>query len=103
MDKGAGTVLKTIGGIAGVLFLWNQTKRIPYTRRWFETVSDEELSKRREPIRKKAVYDGDPTSWSLLEMIDREQIRRATERFEREHPNAQPRHREHGWYLPNDE
>ena len=29
--------------------------------------------------------------------IDKEMVRRANERYEREHPDAKPRHREHGW------
>jgi hypothetical protein len=39
-----------------------------------------------------------------LHGFDEEMTRRANEVYARENPNPPgPRHREHGWYLPNDE
>lgn len=74
-----------------------------YSARWFQEVSDEELYREREPVRLKAVYDGDPVAERLLNRFGNEEIRRMNEKFRKEHPNAKPRHREHGWYLENDE
>ena len=30
-------------------------------------------------------------------------IRRANKKYKKENPNVKTRHREHGWYLPNDD
>lgn len=76
---------------------------IKYTNKWFKSVSDEELDTEREPVRIKAVYDGDERAWDLMTRFDQEMARRANEKYNAEHPNATPRHREHGWYLDNDE
>lgn len=74
-----------------------------FSKRWFQKVSDEVFYAEREPVRKKAIYEGDDTAWILLDMFNQEENRRLNERYEKEHPNGQARHREHGWYLPNDD
>ena len=38
-----------------------------------------------------------------LHRYDEEMTRRANEAYERDNPDAHARHREHGWYLPNDD
>jgi len=74
-----------------------------FDKKWFKDVSDEELYSEREPIRIKAVYDGDNSAVKLLDCFNQEEIRRLNEKYEKENPDAKPRHREHGWYLPNDD
>lgn len=74
-----------------------------YDDKWFRDVSDEEFYSEREPIRVKAVYDGDSNAIRLLHRFNQEEIRRMNEKYEKEHPNAESRDREHGWYLPNDD
>ena len=44
-----------------------------------------------------------PTYCRFLEIYDNEIISRANKKYRKEHPNAKTRHREHGWYLPNDD
>lgn len=39
----------------------------------------------------------------VLDLFNNEEIRRMNEKYEKENPNAKPRHREHGWYLSNDD
>lgn len=38
-----------------------------------------------------------------MRRINNEMVRRSNEKYEKEHPNAKPRNREHGWYLYNDD
>lgn len=73
-----------------------------YSDKWFKKISDEEFYEEREPVRQ-AYYRGDAGAENLLYKFNNEEICRMNEKYEREHPNAEPRHREHGWYLPNDE
>ena len=74
-----------------------------FSQRWLRNASDETLAKERELLRPKAVYEGESYVFTIMNLIDREMARRMNEKYEREHPNAQARHREHGWYLPNEE
>jgi len=74
---------------------------------FFKTASDKKLAKEREKIRVKrnSSYDDkkyDKYFWKL-NRYDNEMVRRANKKYEKEHPNAKARHREHGWYLPNDD
>ena len=102
-------VLKTTLGVGafiglGVIALLSNNEDEKYSPNWFSKASDDELDAEREPIRIKARYNGgDPDAERLLERFDREMVRRMNEKYEREHPNAQPVHREHGWYLPSDD
>lgn len=73
-----------------------------FSKKWFENVSDEEFYAEREPIRQ-AHCKGDGDAGRLLDLFNNEEIRRMNEKYEKEHPDAKPRHREHGWYLSNDD
>ena len=66
-------------------------------------LSDEELENERESLRQRYI-SGEEDLYDELDRYDDEMTRRANEAYERENPNPPPtRHREHGWYLPNDE
>ena len=103
-------VLKKVGGIAltilGAIVLKMLDNKEPakYSEEWFNTISDEEFDAEREPVRKKARENGgDLDADKLLRRFDREEAQRLNEKYEKENPNWQPIHREHGRYLPNDE
>ena len=80
----------------------NEDTSQKYSSNWFSSVSDEELSAEREPIRQ-AHCRGESGAWELLNQFNAEETKRMNEKYEKEHPNVQARHREHGWYLQNDE
>jgi len=72
------------------------------------SLSDEELEDEREALRLRYVASGDVDEatklYNEMHRYDGESIRRSNEAYEREHPDPpEPRHREHGWYLPNDD
>ncbi len=65
-------------------------------------LSDRELEEKREALRLRHASGED--HYDELHRYDEEMTRRANEAYEREHPDPpEPRHREHGWYLPNDD
>ena len=70
-------------------------------------LSDEELDEERESLRNKYVSSSDIAQadrlYNELHRYDEEMTRRANEAYERDNPDATTRHREHGWYLPNDD
>lgn len=71
-------------------------------------VSDEELKRQREAVRRRYVSAenvGEASRlFSVLHRYDEEMSRRANKAYARENPNPpKPRHRAHGWYLPNDD
>lgn len=71
-------------------------------------LSDTELEDEREPLRQRYVSSGDvgeaSNLYGQLHRYDDEMTRRASNAYERENPNPpEPRHCEHGWYLPNDD
>ncbi|MFJ4774060.1 hypothetical protein ACIP88_33975 [Streptomyces uncialis] len=73
-------------------------------------LSDKELEDEREALRQRYVSSGDVTVteadklYDELHRYDEEIRRRANKAYARENPNPpEPRHREHGWYLPNDD
>lgn len=90
--------------------LWNQLneeikKANMYSSKWFETVTDEALSTEREKVRLAYCSSGDNFSeasmlQNLLWRFDKEMSKRA---WGDEIPHAPSIHREHGWYLPNDD
>lgn len=90
--------------------LWDQLneeikKANMYTSKWFESVTDEALSTEREKVRLEYCSSGDTFSESsrlqnLLWRFDKEMSKRA---WDDEIPHAPSVHREHGWYLPNDD
>lgn len=64
--------------------------------------SDDELELKREVIRLR--HSAGDDRYDELRRYDAEMVRRSNEAYEREHPNPPAtRHREHGWYLPNDD
>lgn len=75
---------------------------------FFDSLSDDELKDAHEGLRQRYVSSEDIDEASRLydelHEYDDEMTRRANEAYERENPNPPaPRHREHGWYLPNDD
>lgn len=74
----------------------------------FRPPSGDELGDQREAIRQRYVSSKDVGEasrlYEKLHRYDAEMTRRANRAYDREHPEPQePRHREHGWYLPNDD
>lgn len=64
-------------------------------------LSDEELEEQREALRLRYVSHKDLDNELQR---DEEMVRRANEAYAREHPEPlEPRHRDHGRYLPNDD
>lgn len=81
------------------------TKANVYSSKWFEALSDEALSTEREKVRLAYCSSGDNCSeasglQNLLWRFDKEMSKRA---WGDEIPHAPSIHREHGWYLPNDD
>lgn len=70
---------------------------------WLKTASDEELEDGYEERRLEWLKNSHGDRTPEMRRIDDEMVRRMNETYRREHPDAQPRHREHGWYLPNDD
>ncbi len=70
-------------------------------------LSDDELASEREGLREQYVASDDvgraDALYDELHRYDAEMIRRANAAYERDNPGVATRHREHGWYLPNDE
>ena len=72
-----------------------------YSDRWLKSASDEELETEREKVRL-AHCSGDERAQNTLYRFDDEMRRRYSAGHEVEEPGY-PVHREHGWYLPNDD
>ncbi|MDD9271495.1 hypothetical protein ACFPES_31115 [Paenibacillus sp. GCM10023248] len=68
-----------------------------------DTASDEELADEYETRRLEWLKDGGGDRTNEMERLNDEMVRRSNEKYEKEHPNAKARHREHGWYLSNDD
>jgi hypothetical protein len=71
-------------------------------------LSDAELDDEREALRQRYVSSEDvgkaTVLYDELHRYDDEMTRRANEAYDRDNPNPpEPRHREHGWYLPKDD
>lgn len=104
-------ILKVIGGVcafAGLTalayLLTGKDENAEYTDNWFKSLSDEELDAQREVVRQAWCSCGDDMHKavrleSLLNRFDNEMRDRLPEEVE----YKPPRHREHGWYLDNDE
>ena len=76
-----------------------------YSSKWFETVTDEVLSNEREKVRLAYCCSGENFSEAcrlerLLGLFDKEMGKRA---WAGKIPCPPTIHREHGWYLPNDD
>lgn len=70
------------------------------------SLSDSDLEQQREQLRLKYVASGDVDEatdlYNEMHRFDEEMIRRENEAYVRDNPDAETRHREHGWYLDND-
>ena len=76
-----------------------------YSSKWFENATDAELDTAREKVRLDYCSSGDDfkaacSLQNLLWRFDKEMSKRA---WGNETPRAPSIHREHGWYLPNDD
>ena len=76
-----------------------------YSNKWFENATDAELDTAREKVRLDYCSSGDDfraacSLQNLLTRFDREMTKRA---WGNETPHAPSIHREHGWYLSNDD
>ncbi|MEI6132657.1 MAG: hypothetical protein WCQ41_07530 [Bacillota bacterium] len=79
-----------------------------FSNPWLRNASDDELSSEREKVRKRYIggnidIDEADKLYDILHRFDVEMTNRANLKYKKEHPDAKPRHREHGWYLPNDD
>lgn len=72
-------------------------------RLYYSIMPDKELKEERELIRKKWLSEGSPSLEQRLHLIDSIQVDRMNEKYRKEHPDAKPRQKEHGWYLPEDD
>lgn len=76
-----------------------------YSDHWFKTATDAEIDSEREKVRQAFCSAGDNTDraielQNLLFRFDMVISERASGM---ETPKPNSRHREHGWYLPNDD
>ena len=106
------TIIAVILGLKNkdtIKALWGQLneeikKANMYSAKWFETVTDDALSEEREKVRLVYCSSGDNFSEASrlqnLWRFDKEMSKRA---WGDEVPHAPSIHREHGWYLPNDD
>ena len=93
-----------------IKILWKQLneeikKANMYSSKWFETATDETLNTEREKVRLAYCSSGNNFSeasrlQNLLWRFDKEMNKRA---WGDEIPHAPSIHREHGWYLSNDD
>jgi hypothetical protein len=73
------------------------------------SLSDKELEEQHEALRLRYVSHKDLDNelqrlYNELHRYNDEIARRMNEAYDREHPEPrEPRRREHGWYLPNDD
>lgn len=69
--------------------------------------TDEQLAAQHEELRLRYVSTQDVGKatrlWNSMQSLDNEMVRRANKAYVRDNPNATTRHREHGWYLRNDD
>jgi len=65
--------------------------------------SDERLADRREKVRQEYLKTGSDAAFYEMNRLDNKIIDRMNKKYMKEHPDSKPRHREHGWYLPNDD
>lgn len=69
----------------------------------FKPCSDEELASKREELRQSWLKDGDERKRAMMNAIDKKRVKRANKKYKEEYSETKTRHREHGWYLPNDD
>ena len=76
-----------------------------FRKKWFSNASDSELATEREKVRQEYSSSGDDFEKACrlqreLRQFDEEMSKRA---WGDKKPSAPSIHREHGWYLPNDD
>ena len=94
-----------LAGIGGLLKLLSDSKNEKYSDKWFQSLSDADIATEREKVRQEYCSVGDDYSsgtvlQSLLWKFDKV-IRERNQGDDTEY--KYPKHREHGWYLPNDD
>lgn len=70
---------------------------------WLKTASYDELADGYESRRLEWLKNGGGDKTPEMQRINSEMVMRSNEKYEKENPNAKTRHREHGWYLSNDD
>ena len=105
--------LKVLGGVCTFLgfsalayHLFGGKDGGEYSDSWFKSLSDEDLEAKREALRLDWCHKPKDISEavrieSLLNRFDEEMCDRARAKMPTEYRS--PRHREHGWYLDNDD
>lgn len=92
--------------VVGLVYLLVRKDGAPieYTKKWFESLSDEALDSEREKVRleygNNPSYERGGQLQQLLWRFDEEMSRR---QWGDQEPQPPSYHREHGWYLPNDD
>ena len=79
-------------------FLFDLLSTEEHTDSWLHSASDDELEEEREKVRQRWC-SGDESAEGELERFDKDLRKRNTSNSE----TGYPAHREHGWYLPNDD
>ena len=101
--------LLALGGLAvvGAVLASRESDSTKFSNKWFKNATDDELDSEREEIRLRYCdadnIDEADKLYHQLHRFDDEMIDRMNTKYEAENPDAKPRHREHGWYLPNDD
>lgn len=85
-----------------------EVREMKFSNKWFRNATDDELASEREKVRERYVNDTIDIDeadklYDTLHRFDAEMIERANSKYEKDHPDAKQRHREHGWYLSNDD
>jgi len=89
----------------GLLKILSDEGSRKYSNKWYEAASDDVLKREREMVRKQYCAAGDNYSLAvrlekLLQRLDSELSNRA---WNGRTDYGYPKHREHGWYLTNDD
>ncbi|WP_300380190.1 hypothetical protein [Clostridium sp.] len=87
--------------VASSLKLLSDNQNTKYSNNWLESKSDDELETEREKVRLDHC-SGDEKAWNILGRFDNEMRKRENIGHENEEYKY-PKHREHGWYLSNDD
>ena len=73
-----------------------------YSQKWMQSAMLEDLNREREIVRQQPqAFSTSQTAWERLLWRFDEEIRKRNDEDEAEW--KPPAHREHGWYLPNDD
>ena len=88
----------TIGGTVATALVNVRESNDKYSNKWFDSLSDDELSIEREIIRQRHCQGED--MYDLLHKFDDVMSKRA---WGNEVPHAPAYHSEHGWYLSEDD